>query len=66
MDKSEETLQEGTEKKIIRGPRSNQKLKIMYLMKILLDETDETHDITLNEIVKNSSHIMLQLSERAI
>lgn len=52
MDKSEETLQKGTEKKIVRGPRSNQKLKIMYLMKILLDETDETHDITLNEIVK--------------
>lgn len=52
MDKSEETLQESTEKKIVRGPRSNQKLKIMYLMKILLDETDETHDITLNEIVK--------------
>ena len=52
MDKSEEILQEGTEKKIVRGPRSNQKLKIMYLMKILLDETDETHDITLNEIVK--------------
>ena len=52
MDKSKETLQEGTEKKILRGPRSNQKLKIMYLMKILLDETDETHDITLNEIVK--------------
>lgn len=52
MDKSEGALQEGTEKKIVRGPRSNQKLKIMYLMKILLDETDETHDITLNEIVK--------------
>lgn len=52
MDKSEVTLQECTEKKIVRGPRSNQKLKIMYLMKILLDETDETHDITLNEIVK--------------
>ena len=52
MDKSEEKLQDGTEKKIVRGPRSNQKLKIMYLMKILLDETDETHDITLNEIVK--------------
>ena len=52
MEKSAETLQEGTEKKIVRGPRSNQKLKIMYLMKILLDETDETHDITLNEIVK--------------
>ena len=52
MEKSAETLQKGTEKKIVRGPRSNQKLKIMYLMKILLDETDETHDITLNEIVK--------------
>lgn len=38
-------------KKIVRGPRSNQKLKIMYLMKILLEETDEFHDITLNEIV---------------
>lgn len=35
-----------------RGPRSNQKLKIMYLMKILLEETDETHDITLAEIVE--------------
>lgn len=52
MDISEDTLQDGKDKKIVRGPRSNQKLKIMYLMKILLDETDETHDITLNEIVK--------------
>lgn len=40
------------EKKIVRGPRSNQKLKIMYLMKILMEETDDTHDITLNEIVE--------------
>lgn len=39
-------------KKIKRGPRSNQKLKIMYLMKILLEETDETHDITLIEIAE--------------
>ena len=53
MEISEEMQQDGEEKKkIIRGPRSNQKLKIMYLMKILLEETDETHDITLNEIVK--------------
>ncbi len=35
-----------------RGPRSNQKLKIMYLMKILTEQTDETHDITLAEIVE--------------
>lgn len=40
------------EKKVERGPRSNQKLKIMYLMKILLECTDEDHDITLAEIVE--------------
>lgn len=40
------------EEKAERGPRSNQKLKILYLMKILVDKTDEDHDITLNEIVK--------------
>jgi predicted DNA-binding transcriptional regulator YafY len=33
-------------------PRSNQKLKILYLMKILLENTDEEHDITLNEIIE--------------
>lgn len=35
-----------------REPRSNQKLKIMYLMKILMEYTDETHDITLAEIAE--------------
>lgn len=30
---------------------SNQKLKIMYLMKILLDRTDEAHSITMPEII---------------
>ena len=39
------------EKKQIRGPRSNQKLKIMYLAKILLENTDANHDITLQEII---------------
>lgn len=34
-----------------RGPRSNQKLKIMYLMKILMENTDETHSITLQQIM---------------
>lgn len=34
-----------------RGPRSNQKLKILYLAKILLENTDENHDITLQEII---------------
>lgn len=34
-----------------RNPRNNQKLKIMYLMKILLEDTDETHSITMQEII---------------
>ena len=35
-----------------RSPRSNQKLKIMYLMKILMEETDEEHYLTLQQIVE--------------
>jgi len=51
MDNTSEQKTENQEKKkIVRGPRLNQKLKIMYLMKILLEETDEDHDLTLNEI----------------
>lgn len=38
-------------KKQKRGPRSNQKLKILYLAKILLENTDAKHDITLQEIM---------------
>ena len=33
--------------------RSNQKLKILYLMKILLEKTDETHSITMPEIISS-------------
>ena len=31
---------------------SNQKLKLIYLMKILLERTDETHNITMPEIIE--------------
>ncbi len=34
---------------------SNQKLKILYLMKILLESTDENHGLTLGEISKKLS-----------
>ena len=34
-----------------RGARSNQKLKILCLAKILLENTDAKHDITLQEII---------------
>ena len=30
---------------------ASQKLKILYLMRILLDKTDETHSITMPEII---------------
>ena len=30
---------------------TNQKLKVIYLMKILLEKTDEEHSITMNEII---------------
>ena len=32
---------------------NNQKLKILYLMKILLEKTDETHSITMSEILES-------------
>lgn len=34
-----------------RGPRNNQKRKILYLAKILLENTDSNHDMTLQEII---------------
>lgn len=46
-----QNTEDNQEQKISRGPRSKQKLKIMYLMKILMEKTDEDHDITLAEIV---------------
>lgn len=42
---------ETQEQKQRRGARSNQKLKILYLAKILLENTDANHDITLQEII---------------
>lgn len=32
---------------------NNQKLKILYLMKILLEKTDETHSVTMTEILES-------------
>lgn len=46
---------EPQEQKQRRGARSNQKLKILYLAKILLENTDANHDITLQEIIDKLS-----------
>ena len=44
---------------------SNQKLKLIYLMKILLERTDETHSITMYTMtLKISEYMVWMLSER--
>lgn len=35
------------------APSPNQKLKLIYLMKILSEKTDETHSITMQEIISS-------------
>lgn len=48
---SETENNELTAEKQSKEPRSNQKLKLLYLAKILLNNTDANHDITLDEIL---------------
>ena len=48
---SEAENNELTAGKQSKEPRSNQKLKLLYLAKILLNNTDANHDITLDEIL---------------
>ena len=48
---SETENNEQTAGKQSKEPRSNQKLKLLYLAKILLNNTDANHDITLDEIL---------------
>ena len=48
---SEAENNELTAEKQSKEPRSNQKLKLLYLAKILLNNTDANHDITLDEIL---------------
>lgn len=49
---SETENNELTAGKQSKEPRSNQKLKLLYLAKILLHNTDANHDITLDEDFK--------------
>lgn len=46
--------------------RSNQKLKIVYLMKIFMEKTDETHDITLQEIVQELKNYDVTAERKSI
>ena len=44
----------------------NQKLKILYLMKILLEETDEMHSITMSEILSKLSSYGVKAERKSI
>lgn len=45
---------------------SNQKLKILYLMKILLEKTDDTHSITMSEILSSLSAYGISAERKSI
>ena len=61
---SETENNELTAGKQSKEPRSNQKLKLLYLAKILLNNTDANHDITLDEILISCMHTMSRPREK--
>ena len=51
---------------MIMAKSSNQKLKILYLMKILLEKTDEENTITLNEMITELEHSGITAERKSI
>lgn len=45
---------------------NNQKLKILYLMKILMEKTDETHSITMPEIIESLSAYGIKAERKSL
>ncbi|WP_334346024.1 hypothetical protein [Candidatus Merdisoma sp. JLR.KK006] len=45
---------------------SNQRLKLLYLMKILLEKTDETHSITMQEILTSLKAYGINAEQKSI
>ena len=45
---------------------ANQKLKILYLMKILLEKTDEEHSITMQEIIDSLEAYGIQAERKSL
>ncbi len=43
---------------------TNQKLKLIYLMRIMLEETDEEHRLTMPEIISDCINMIFQQRER--
>lgn len=46
--------------------QSNQKLKLLYIMKILMEETDEDHTITVNELISRLAALGISAERRSI
>ena len=44
---------------------TNQKTKILYLMKILMEETDELHPLTIKELVTKLDQYNIQAERKA-
>ena len=44
----------------------NQKLKLLYLMKILLEQTDENHRITMTEIIENLASYNISAERKSL
>ncbi|MDR2569424.1 MAG: WYL domain-containing protein [Oscillospiraceae bacterium] len=45
---------------------SNQKLKILYLLRILLDQTDETHMLSVNELISKLAELDISAERKTI
>ena len=45
---------------------SNQKLKILYLMRMLLSETDETHMMSVNEIISRLAELDVAVERKTV
>jgi len=45
---------------------SNQKLKILHLMQILLDQTDETHKLSINELISKLAALDIKAERKTV
>lgn len=45
---------------------TNQKTKILYLMKILMEETDELHPLTIKELVTKLDQYNIQAERKSL
>ena len=45
---------------------SNQKQKLLYLQKILLEKTDEEHALSMTELIRELEHYDIQASRKSV